>query len=202
MLAAMSDVAFDPDAPLPGPPDPWASTGMPSPRPGPPYHMTEMIEAEPGLARRLLSSLAAPSSPAAGLAAAISEAAVAGQTILVTGCGTSEHASLAGVELLREALRTAGLPTAALGSVQALELSLDPMSSGLVIGVTHEGATPATNAALAHSFGKTAELETMQPQEISITPKKGLPEQPEGLSIRRLIARIRLRRRTGARSLH
>ena len=55
MLAAMSDIAFDPDARLPGPPDPWASTGMPSLRPGPPYHMTEMIEAEPGLAGVLLS---------------------------------------------------------------------------------------------------------------------------------------------------
>ena len=149
MLAAMSDVAFDPDAPLPGPPDPWASTGMPSLRPGPPYHMTEMIEAEPGLARRLLPSLAAPSGPAAVLAAAIREAAVAGQPILVTGCGTSEHAALAGVEILRDALRTAGLPTSTLAGVQALELSLDPVGSGLVVGVSHEGGTPATNAALA-----------------------------------------------------
>ena len=149
MLAVMSDLAFDPDAPLPGPPDPWASTGMPSLRPGPPYHMTEMIEAEPGVARRLLTSLAAPSGPAGGLAAAIPEAAAAGQPILITGCGMSEHGSLAGVEILRDALRTAGLPAATLASVQALELSLDPVSSGLVIGVSHEGGTPATNAALA-----------------------------------------------------
>ena len=148
MLAAMSDVAFDPDAPLPGPPDPWASTGMPSLRSGPPYHMTEMIEAEPGVARRLLSSLAAPSSSAVGLAAAVTEAAAAGQPILITGCGTSEHGSLAGVEILRDALRIAGLPTATLDSVQAFELSLDP-AGGLVIGVSHEGGTPATNAALA-----------------------------------------------------
>jgi fructoselysine-6-P-deglycase FrlB-like protein len=149
MLAAMSDVAFDPDAPLPGPPDPWASTAMPSLRPGPPYHMTEMIEAEPGLARRLLPALATPSGPTAVLAAAVTEAAAAGRSILVTGCGTSEHASLAGIEILRDALRTAGLPIATLASVQALELSLDPVSSGLLIGVTHEGGTPATNAALA-----------------------------------------------------
>ncbi len=46
--------AFDPTAALPGPPDPWAYTGQPSLRPGPPYHMTEMIEAEPALAGRLL----------------------------------------------------------------------------------------------------------------------------------------------------
>ncbi len=149
MLAAMSDLAFDPDASLPGPPDPWASTGMPSLRPGPPYHMTEMIEAEPGVARRLLTSLAAPSGPAAVLAGAIREAAAAGQPILVTGCGTSEHGSLAGVEILRDALRNVGLPTAMLASVQALELSLDPVSVGLVVGVSHEGGTPVTNAALA-----------------------------------------------------
>ena len=147
--AAMSDVAFDPDAPLPGPPDPWASTDTPSLRSGPPYHMTEMIDAEPGLARRLLTSFAAPSGPAALLAGAVTEAAAGGQPILFTGCGTSEHASLAGVEILRDALRTAGLPTATLASVQALELSLDPATSGLVIGVSHEGGTPATNASLA-----------------------------------------------------
>ena len=111
--------------------------------------MTEMIEAEPGLARRLLASLAAPSGTAAVLAAAVAEAAAGGGPILVTGCGTSEHASLAGVEILRDALRSGGLPTATLASVQALELSLDPVSSGLVIGVSHEGGTAATNAALA-----------------------------------------------------
>jgi len=148
MLADMSHVAFDSDAPLPGPPDPWASTDMPSLRPGPPFHMTEMIEAEPGLARRLLGSLASPSGPAAVLAAAVTEAAAAGRPMVVTGCGTSEHAALAGVEILRDALRTAGLPTATLAGDQALELSLDPVSSGLTIGVSHEGGTPATNAAL------------------------------------------------------
>ena len=42
-----------------GPPDPWAETDMPSRRDGPPFHMTEMIEAEPALAARLLERLAA-----------------------------------------------------------------------------------------------------------------------------------------------
>ena len=69
------------------------------------------------------------------LAAAIREAAVAGQPILVTGCGTSEHAAVAGVEILRDALRTAGLPTSTLAGEQALELSLDPVGSGLVVDV-------------------------------------------------------------------
>ncbi len=46
---------FDPTAPLPGAPDPWASTEMPSHRDGPPFHMTEMIAAEPSLAARILA---------------------------------------------------------------------------------------------------------------------------------------------------
>jgi glutamine---fructose-6-phosphate transaminase (isomerizing) len=142
------NVAFDPDAPLAGPPDPWQSTSMPSLRSAPPYHMTEMIEAEPGLARRLLTSLADSSGPAAGGARAVAEAARGGRPIVVTGCGTSEHGALAGIEILGDALRTAGLPTATLRAEQAFELSLDPVSSGLVIGVSHEGGTAATNAAL------------------------------------------------------
>ena len=56
---------FDANVPLPGPPRPWASTDMPSRRDGPPYHMTDMIRAEPGLARRLLARLAPPGRPAA-----------------------------------------------------------------------------------------------------------------------------------------
>ena len=142
------NVAFDPDAPLPGPPDPWQNTSMPSVRSGPPYHMTEMIEAEPGVARRLLTSLADRTGPAARLARAVEDAAKGGQPIVITGCGTSEHGALAGVEILCDALRAAGLPTATLRAEQAFEVSLDPVRSGLVIGVSHEGGTPATNAAL------------------------------------------------------
>jgi glucosamine--fructose-6-phosphate aminotransferase (isomerizing) len=147
----MNDVAFDPDAALPGPPDPWQSTSMPSLRSGPPYHMTEMIQAEPGLARRLLVGLSEPQGRAALLAGAVREAAGGGRPVVLTGCGTSEHAALAGVEILRDALRSAGLSTATLRSAQAFELSLDPVRSGLVIGVSHEGGTPATNAALIAS---------------------------------------------------
>ena len=66
----------------------------------------------------------------------------------LTGCGTSEHAALASAEILREAAHAAGLPDATVISEQAFELSLAPPTRGLVIGITHEGATPATNAAL------------------------------------------------------
>ena len=135
ILPAMNDVTFDPDAALPGPPDPWQSTSMPSPRSGPPYHMTDMIEAEPGLARRLLTALSGRDGAAAGLAEAVREAAAGGLPIVATGCGTSEHAALAGVEILRDALRSAGLSTATLRSEQAFELSRDRVAIAIGIGV-------------------------------------------------------------------
>jgi hypothetical protein len=100
----------DPNLPLPPAPDPWAGSEMPPRRDGPPYHMTEMIEAEPALAMRLLERLADPTGPASRLAAAIHEAAERNQPIVVTGCGTSEHGALATVDIWREALQTAGLP--------------------------------------------------------------------------------------------
>ena len=145
----MTTPEFDPLAPLPGPPDPWASTDMPSLRSGPPYHMTEMIEAEPELARRILARHVATGGPAAALAAAVRAAAEAGTPIIVTGCGTSEHAALGAAEILRETGRVAGLPGPGPVAAQAFELSLDPPTTGLVIGVSHEGGTGATNAAMA-----------------------------------------------------
>jgi len=141
-------MSFDPAAPLAGPPDPWASTQQPSDRDRPPFHMTEMIAAEPAIARRIVSSVAAPGGPGQRLGTAIADAASAGSPIVVTGCGTSEHAAQAVVEILRDAMRTAGLPGPGPSSAQAFELSLDPSSGGLVIGVSHEGGTAATTAAL------------------------------------------------------
>ena len=149
------DFAFDPLAPLPGPPDPWAYTETPSLRSGPPYHMTEMIAAEPAIAGRILARHVVAGGPAAALADAVRVAAGRRESIVITGCGTSEHAALGVAEILREAARAAGL--SAVGGVgaggaiaaQAFELALDPPSPGLVIGVSHEGGTGATNAALA-----------------------------------------------------
>jgi len=149
------DLAFDPLAPLPGPPDPWTYTETPSLRSGPPYHMTEMIAAEPAIAGRILAMHLVAGGPAAALADAVRVAAGRGEPIVVTGCGTSEHAALGVAEILREAARAAGLPGSGAGgaggavAAQAFELALDPPSSGLVIGVSHEGGTAATNAALA-----------------------------------------------------
>jgi fructoselysine-6-P-deglycase FrlB-like protein len=124
--------------------------------------MTEMIEAEPALAARILARNEDASSAAGAMAGAITRAIKAGAQVVVTGCGTSEHAALGVAEILREAVRSAHL-TGPAGiaarepiAEQALELSLDPPASGLVIGVSHEGATTATNAALEAARGAGA----------------------------------------------
>ena len=143
---------------------------MPSHRDGPPFHLSEMIEAEPALAARILRRLVAPGSGAAKAASAIREAAERGRPIIVTGCGTSEHGALAVAEILREAMRGAGLPwrlgeTGAPVSVQAFEAALDDGLAGegsLVIGISHEGGTWATNLAMerARAAGARAVLIT------------------------------------------
>ncbi len=152
--------SFDPRAPLPAPPEPWAGSSQPSARSGPPYHMTDMIAAEPYLAERVLGRLLKSGSPAAQLAAAVRATAERGHPIVVTGCGTSEHGAMAAVEILREALRSVGLvgDPGAIVAAQAFEASFDPPSRGLVVGVSHEGGTGATNAALANA--RTAGAQT------------------------------------------
>ena len=144
---------FDPSLPLAAAPDPWDELPQPSVRAGPPFHMTDMIAAEPFLAERLLEALADPQGPAGRLAGAIGQAASSGASIVVTGCGTSEHAAMAAVEILREGLRSGGLPSGptTILAAQAFELALDPPTGGLVIGISHEGGTTATIRALEAS---------------------------------------------------
>jgi glutamine---fructose-6-phosphate transaminase (isomerizing) len=142
---------------------------MPSRRDGPPWHMTEMIEAEPRLATRILERLRISGS-ARRLAAAVRATAAAGRPILLVGCGTSEHAATAVADVLREAMREAGLsaaPGTASGPIpiQAFEAGLMPGLGGegsLVIGVSHEGGTQATNRTLesAAARGSTVALVT------------------------------------------
>ena len=146
----MTAEAFDPAAQLPGPPDPWAYASTPSWRDGPPYHLTDMIAAEPGVARRIVDRLAGDAS-VARLADIIRSTASSGAPIVITGCGTSETAAMGMVDILRDAIRSAGQPDAIVLSEQAFELAQDPPSRGLVIGVSHEGGTGATNAALRAS---------------------------------------------------
>ena len=143
-------MTFDPEAPLAPAPHPWQEMPEPSVRPAPPWHMTEMIAAEPFLAVRILDRLADATGPAGRLAGAIGQAASSGAAIILTGCGTSEHAAQAGAEILRAAIRSAGLPSgpATVLAVQAFELALDPPTGGLVIGISHEGGSTATIDAL------------------------------------------------------
>jgi fructoselysine-6-P-deglycase FrlB-like protein len=116
--------------------------------------MTEMIEAEPSIAVRILEAQEAVGSPAAELARRIRRALRVGEPVVFTGCGTSEHAAIGAALIVREAARAADIRAPGVAArpepiaAQAFELSLDPPSSGLVIAVTHEGGTPATNAAL------------------------------------------------------
>ena len=131
-----------PTDPLPGAPDPWAGSEMPAFRSRPPYLMSEMIAAEPALAERLVRRLAADET-LGQLADAVRTAASAGQPIVTTGCGTSEHAAMAIAALLNEALDAGDVR-----SIQALESLRRPMTHGLLIAVSHEGGTHATNAAL------------------------------------------------------
>jgi fructoselysine-6-P-deglycase FrlB-like protein len=102
--------------------------------------MEEMIAAEPGLAEPVLAAPAA-----AAIAQAIGAAVAAGEPVLVVGCGTSEHAAMAGAAMLDEALgRSVVRPR------DAFEASLDPQAGGVLVAVSHEAGTPATLAA-AHA---------------------------------------------------
>ncbi|WP_028058038.1 hypothetical protein [Candidatus Solirubrobacter pratensis] len=98
-------------------------------RSGPPWAMEEMILDEPGLVGPILAS------PAIAEAAALVR--TSGDPLILTGCGTSEHAAMAGAALLGG------------GARDAFEASLEPQRGGVLIAVSHEGETPATLAALA-----------------------------------------------------
>ncbi len=138
--------SFDPEAPLPAAPEPWDYLPMPVLRDAPPWAMAEMIAAEPALVERVGQRLLDNGS-AAALAQAIRETLERGEPVTLTGCGTSEHAARGAAAILRDACSTAGLPLPGPQSAQAFELSCDP-PRGLVIGISHEGGTAATMAAL------------------------------------------------------
>ncbi len=139
---------MDPEAPLPGAPEPWAPSGMPAPRDAPPYLMTEMIAAEPAVARRIVHALAGGAGARAvdEVAGMIRGAADRRLPVVTTGCGTSEHAAIGVAWMLADAL---GPQTGWLvRSRQALEVVRRPVLAGALLAVSHEGGTPATNEAL------------------------------------------------------
>src|SRR4051812_32455029 len=112
---------------------------MPELREGPPWAMEEMILAEPGIVGAILSSEAARE------AAAWIEGAT---PVVTTGCGTSEHAAMAGALLLGARAR------------DAFEAALDPQEGGVLVAVSHEGGTAATLAALEAARGAQTVLIT------------------------------------------
>jgi fructoselysine-6-P-deglycase FrlB-like protein len=149
-----------PNQPLPGAPEPWASSSMPPFRARPPFVMSEMIAAEPAVAERLVRRLAKDVA-LDRVAGEIRETLDAGRPVVTTGCGTSEHAAMGIALLLSEALN---LPAGQeVRAVQALEALRTPLASGLLLAVSHEGGTHATLEAMraAQGAGATTALITV-----------------------------------------
>lgn len=103
-------------------------------RDGPPWAMEEMIAAEPSLVEPIFAL------PQAVEAAEwIRET----DTVVVTGCGTSEHAAMAGAALLGATAR------------DSLEAALDPQDEGVLVAISHGGRSGATRAAIDATRART-----------------------------------------------
>ncbi len=118
---------------------------MPRFRARPPYAMTEMIAVEPAVAERLVRRLARDE-PMAALEEAIRAAHAAGEPIILTGCGSSEHAALGIAAMLGEAL--GGDLARRPRSIPALEAARLPPAAGVLVAISHEGGTTVTNEAI------------------------------------------------------
>ena len=90
------------------------------------------------------------------------EAAAAGAPVRVVGCGTSEHGAQAMALILAAALAREGFEPR-VEAAQAFEAALAPQHGGLVVGISHEGGTWATNRALeaARAAGSRTALVTV-----------------------------------------
>jgi len=120
----------------------WHTPEFPELRDGPPWVMQEMMAAQSGLAEAVLG---AQDPAAAAVAGAVGEALGAGETVTVTGCGTSEH----GAHGIAAQL-AAAVPAARRGTVRALPAltaAFEP-TPGLCLAVSHDGGTRATLLAL------------------------------------------------------
>lgn len=109
--------------------------------------MTDMIAAEPAVAERIARRLAADPDLSAA-AETIRTVAASGEPVVATGCGTSEHAAMVVAALLAHALRAAGLSHGRVAFAQAFEQAGRPTQGGVLVAVSHEGGTWATNLAL------------------------------------------------------
>jgi glutamine---fructose-6-phosphate transaminase (isomerizing) len=133
----------------------WLTDDFPELRDAPPWVMEEMIVAQARLAAPILG---ADRPEVTRLRDAVAAAAAAGEPVVVTGCGTSEHAALAVAELFTDSFRRAGFTTARAEPRQALDAALDPRAGGVCIAISHDGGTRATRLALEaarESGGKT-----------------------------------------------
>ena len=119
-------------------------------RSGPPWAMEEMIRAEAGLPEQIADS-AEPQRLEARIAGA--------ESVLFTGCGTSEHAARAAHAITREAF-----PDAKLDVRDAFEARLDPPRRGLVVAFSHEAGTASTLAAAQGAAA--AVLVTAHPERV------------------------------------
>jgi glucosamine--fructose-6-phosphate aminotransferase (isomerizing) len=136
----------------------WLTDDFPELRDAPPWVMEEMILAQAQLAAPILG---ADRPEATRLRDAVLSAAEAGEPVVVTGCGTSEHAAAVVAELLTDSFRREGL-TARAEARQALDAALDPRAGGVCIAISHDGGTRATKLALeaAGESGATTALIT------------------------------------------
>ena len=131
-------------------------TFEPELRAGPPWVMEEMIWAQGGLPEQI-----AGGDDADRLAAHLRGAIGDSETVLFTGCGTSEHAARAAEAIVGDAW-----PDATLASRDAFEAGLARPAGGLVVAISHEAGTAATLDAATHArdAGKRTLLVTAQPE--------------------------------------
>jgi glutamine---fructose-6-phosphate transaminase (isomerizing) len=136
----------------------WLTGDFPELRDAPPWVMEGMILAQTGLAAPILND---DRPEVTRLQEAVMAAAAAGEPVVVTGCGTSEHAAMVVAGLLTDSLRRAGLTVRA-EARQALDAALEPRVGGVLLAISHDGGTRATRLALetAHESGATTGLIT------------------------------------------
>ena len=120
----------------------WHTDDFPELRSGPPWVMQEMMARQPELAAEIL---AARDPAVAAVADAVRAAAGAGEPVIVTGCGTSEHAAHGVAALIAAALPTAQRPH--VRAIPAFSATLEPQA-GCCIAISHDGGTRATLLAL------------------------------------------------------
>jgi fructoselysine-6-P-deglycase FrlB-like protein len=119
------------------------TAAFPELRGGPPWVMEEMIHAQAALPERIADAEAAHA-----VHDLMSRLRDAGEEIVVTGCGTSEHAAMAIAALLNDAAADASGQRQPVRARQALDVALDRPTRGLVIAISHDGGTRATLLAL------------------------------------------------------